>query len=117
MNFVADEGVDGPIVQRLRADGHSVTYIAEISPSAADEQVLALAVDTQAVLITADKDFGALVFQQRRASSGVILLRLAGLTATQKAILVSHTITQYENEMTDSFTIITPQRVRIRPSP
>ena len=117
MNFVADEGVDAPIVQRLRADGHSILYIAEIWPGVADEQVLALAVDNQAVLITADKDFGALVFQQRRASSGVILLRLAGLTAAQKTILVSHTIAHYENEMRDSFTIITSQRVRIRPSP
>ena len=66
MNFVADEGVDAPIVQRLRADGHSILYIAEIWPGVADEQVLALAIDNQAVLITADKDFGALVFQQRR---------------------------------------------------
>ena len=29
VNFLADESVDGPIVKRLRADNHSVVYMAE----------------------------------------------------------------------------------------
>jgi hypothetical protein len=33
MNFVADEGIDQPIVKRPRQDGHAVWYIAEMSPS------------------------------------------------------------------------------------
>ncbi len=32
MNFVVDESVDGQIVERLRDDGHSVWYVAEMSP-------------------------------------------------------------------------------------
>ncbi len=35
MRFVADEGVDRAIVERLRQDGHNVTYIAEITPQSA----------------------------------------------------------------------------------
>lgn len=42
MNLVADEGVDAPIVRRLRADGHTVWYVAELSPSVPDEDVLAV---------------------------------------------------------------------------
>ncbi len=38
--FVADEGVDWPIVQRLRALGHEVAYIAEMAPSISDEEIL-----------------------------------------------------------------------------
>ena len=38
MNLVADESVDGQIVSRLRADGYSVWYIAEESPSITDEE-------------------------------------------------------------------------------
>ena len=41
MNFLADEGVDRQIVDRLRLDGHRVAYVAEISPGIADEVVLA----------------------------------------------------------------------------
>jgi len=40
MNLLADESVDAPIVERLRTDGHSVAYVAEMSPSIPDEEVL-----------------------------------------------------------------------------
>lgn len=116
MNLVADEGVDAPIVRRLRHDGHTVWYVAELSPSIADDEVLALAVDHGALLITADKDFGALIFQQRRASAGVILLRLAGLSAGEKADIVGDTLTVRGDQLVRSFTVITPHRVRIRPA-
>ena len=66
MNLVADEGVDRAVVERLRRDGHEVVYVAELSPSVADEEVLQEANARSAVLLTADKDFGELVF--RRAS-------------------------------------------------
>lgn len=33
MNFVADESIDGPIVQELRSQGHQVASIAEIRPA------------------------------------------------------------------------------------
>lgn len=33
MNFVVDESVDRQIVEKLRDDGHSTWYVAEISPS------------------------------------------------------------------------------------
>jgi hypothetical protein len=40
MNFLADESVDQQIVNRLRADGHSVAYVAEMEPGIDDEAVL-----------------------------------------------------------------------------
>ena len=79
MNLVADEGVDRPVVERLRQDGHHVVCVAEMSPSAPDEEVLQQANAGSAVLLTADKDFGELVFRQGLVHSGVVLPRLAGL--------------------------------------
>lgn len=32
MKIFADESVDGPIVYRLRIDGHEVEYVAEMAP-------------------------------------------------------------------------------------
>ena len=89
MNLVADEGVDRPVVERLRQDGHDVVYVAELSPSVADEEVLQQANARRAVLLTADKDFGQLVFRQGLVHSGVVLLRLAGLANATKAVSVS----------------------------
>ncbi len=61
MNILADEGVDRPIVDRLRQDGHRVWYVAEMAPASSDEDVLALANAESAVLLTADTDFGELI--------------------------------------------------------
>jgi predicted nuclease of predicted toxin-antitoxin system len=63
VNLVADEGVDRAVVDRLRQDGHDVVYVAELFPSVGDEEVLRRANAGSAVLLTADKDFGELVFR------------------------------------------------------
>ena len=66
MKFLADENIDKPIVERLRGDGHSLFYIVEMQPGISDDEVLRLANQQEAVLLTADKDFGELVFRQGR---------------------------------------------------
>jgi len=58
VTFLADEGVDRQIVERLRLDGHEVSYVAEMAPGIMDEVVLRESRDSSSVLITADKDFG-----------------------------------------------------------
>jgi predicted nuclease of predicted toxin-antitoxin system len=65
VRFVADESVDKQIVDGLRAGGHSVLFIAESEPSVSDEIVLARSREQDAVLVTADKDFGELVFRRK----------------------------------------------------
>ena len=67
MNLLADESVDRQVVERLRQDGYAVLYIAELEPSIPDDVVLKRANETAALLITADKDFGELVFRKGRA--------------------------------------------------
>ncbi|WP_338825172.1 hypothetical protein MHOCP_07180 [Moorella humiferrea] len=89
MNFVADESVDRDIVIAMRACGHRVAYVAEMIPGITDEAVLDLANELQAVLITSDKDFGEIVFRQRRVTAGVVLVRLMALPQETKARLVA----------------------------
>ncbi|MGQ9627032.1 MAG: DUF5615 family PIN-like protein [Anaerolineae bacterium] len=84
MKFLADEGVDRQIVERLRENGLSVLYVAEIEPGISDDEVLNQANRETALLLTTDKDFGELVFRQGRVIQGVILIRLAGLSPTYK---------------------------------
>jgi predicted nuclease of predicted toxin-antitoxin system len=74
MNFLADEGIDKQIVDRLRQDGHSVVSIAEESPGITDDVILEMANQASAVLVTRDKDFGELVYRMSRVTQGVILV-------------------------------------------
>ncbi len=114
MNLLADESVDRQIVDRLRQDGHSVLYIAEIAPSVSDAEVLSRANALQSILITADKDFGELVYRLGRIHVGVVLIRLAGLSADFKADIISTAVRDRGTEMDDSFSVVTRATVRIR---
>ena len=116
MNFVADEGVDRQIVERMRADGHSVLYVAEMAPGIADDVVLSRANQESALLLTADKDFGEMVYRQYRLASGVVLIRLTGLSSAQKTQIVASAIADHIEEMSKAFTVIELGRVRVRRS-
>lgn len=114
MKFVADESLDFQIVNRLRRDGFDILYVAEMTPGISDEEVLHLAEGNSCLLLTADKDFGELVFRQRLISSGVVLIRLSGLSAERKADIVSSAVKLHSAEFLGSFTVIAPGHIRIR---
>lgn len=114
MNFLADEGVDRQIVDRLRKDGHTVAYVAEMAPGISDDSVLAIADRESAVLVTADKDFGEIVFRQGRSSGGVVLIRLEGLSTDTKANIVSGAINGHLEEISGNFSVLSPSALRIR---
>ena len=117
MNLLADEGVDAPVVARLRQDGHEVVYVAELEPGIPDDLVLERANEQGALLLTADKDFGELVFRLRRVHAGVVLLRLAGLSLEAKADLVSAAFQQRGAQFAGAFSVISPGVIRVRPRP
>ena len=114
MTFFCDEGVERQVGERLRADGHEVSYVAEVDPGLSDDDVLSEARRLEAPLITNDKDFGELVFRQGRGSAGVVLLRLAGLSLGSKARAVASAIREHGDELGGAFTVITSGTVRIR---
>ena len=115
MRLFADESVDGPIVELLRQDGHHVAYAAEVDSGITDDEIMQAANDQEALLLTADKDFGEMVFQRKRLhSSGVVLIRLAGLTSTRKAAIVSKSFRAHQHDFPNAFSVIAPARTRVR---
>ena len=114
MNCLADESVDRQIVERLRQDGHQVRYVAEMEPGISDENVLDLANKERYLLITADKDFGELVFLQRRLMSSVILICLTGLSPLNKAEVIASALNKHGTELDQAFTVIMAGAIRIR---
>ena len=69
------------------------------------------------MLSTADKDFGELIFRQHLTHSGVLLIRLAELSPSRKAELVSEAISQYLDESHLAFCVLTERTFRVRNQP
>ena len=115
MILLADESIDRQIVDSLRRDGHDVIYIAEVEPSIPDNEVFDRANEKAALLITADKDFGEIVFRDSRLiSDGVVLIRLSGLSAAKKSAVVIAAINDHEAEFPHHFSVISAGKIRIR---
>jgi predicted nuclease of predicted toxin-antitoxin system len=114
VRLVADESVDGQTVGRLRALGHDVLFVAEFDPGVEDDVILGKCHQSSAMLLTADKDFGELVFRRRLLHSGVLLLRLPGLTPNQRADLVGFAIGLYGETCFGRFAVLSERALRIR---
>lgn len=76
MLWLADECIAVSLVRELRGAGHDVLYIAEFAASLGDVEVIALASREGRLLLTADKDFGELVFRRNQVVPGLVLLRI-----------------------------------------
>ena len=76
MKFIADENLGIKVPKYLKSLGYNIVWVQKISPGAPDIRILEKANREKRILITLDKDFGELVFKEKLASAGVILLRL-----------------------------------------
>jgi hypothetical protein len=94
--------------------GHDVRYIAELSPGIVDEAVLSQSRDGDRVLITADQDFGELVFWRHESTTGVLLVLLWGLKPATKASLVAAAVGQHGHELPGAFAVLSHGSLRIR---
>ena len=68
------------------------------------------------MLLTADKDFGELVYRLGRSHGGVVLIRLDGLTNDEKASIVAAAFRDRGDEFPGAFSVISPTALRIRRS-
>jgi predicted nuclease of predicted toxin-antitoxin system len=117
VNLIADESVDRPIVNALRSAGYAVVEIAELAPSLTDDAVLALAQQHAAQLLTQDRDFGELVYRLGRASHGVLLIRLHGMTSAEKAVQTVNALRLHGERLPKRFAVLTRQGLRLRGLP
>jgi predicted nuclease of predicted toxin-antitoxin system len=77
MRLLANENFPLEAVQALRLAGHDAAWIREDAPGSPDDAVLSRAARERRLLLTFDKDFGALVFRRgANASNGIVLFRV-----------------------------------------
>jgi predicted nuclease of predicted toxin-antitoxin system len=97
--------------------GHVDEAAVDVVPGAPDDEMLARSVASGQNLVTADMDFGELVYRLRRVQPGVVLLRLAGLSTADRAETVSAVFRDRAGQLPGNFTVIEPDIVRVRRPP
>lgn len=117
MRFLADESCDFAVVRALRATGHEVVAVAEVSPRAEDEFVIDLAIRERSLLLTEDKDFGQLVYANKRATGGVLFLRFPARARSDLPRAVVDLVRRRGKRLIGSFVVVQPGRVRVGRSP
>ncbi len=117
MRIIANENVSATVINELRRRGHDVVSVKESMRSAPDHTVLKRASEEARLVITHDKDFGALAFRWGLpVASGVILFRLSGASpdADNQRIL---NILNQRMDWIGHFSVVTDDRIRVRGLP
>ena len=115
MRWLADECMAAELVEQLRAAGHDAAYMAELTPSTSDQQVIDRACDEHRLLLTEDKDFGELVFHRGRSVPGLVLLRIGSGRHHLKWLRLQAVIARLGEGLTGRHTVIDESRFRSRP--
>jgi predicted nuclease of predicted toxin-antitoxin system len=118
VRFLVDESAGPGLAASLRDQGHEVLSIYDEERGLQDDQVIQRAYEGNWVLITGDKDFGELVYRERRPHNGVVLLRLENQRREYRVQAVRRLLERYGDRIPGSFVVVTEQKVRFaRPAP
>jgi predicted nuclease of predicted toxin-antitoxin system len=112
MRFLADESCDFRVVRALRAAGHDVTAVIELTPGAEDTAVIDTAVREGRIFRTEDPDFGQLVYAAGKPTAGVILLRFPTATRASLPAFVANVVAEHGEKLHDRFIVLQPGRIR-----
>lgn len=119
MKFFSDHDVYGQTVKFLPAHVHHVTRAQEVGlAQSKDSDLLEYAFAHDLVLMTRDKDFGALVFHQQLRCGGIIFLRVEPHTQEQVHLQLLRAIGEIEEHtFRNSFIVIEANHYRVRQLP
>ncbi|MBI3912158.1 MAG: DUF5615 family PIN-like protein [Armatimonadetes bacterium] len=117
MRFLADESCDFAVVHALRAAGHDVRAVSDMSPGVEDEAVAELARREDRLLLTEDKDFGRLFYAAVGPSTGAILIRFPGNARSSLVQAVLQVVDQRGERLKGCFVVLQPGRLRILEPP
>ena len=112
MRFLVDECTSSKVAQWLRDENHEVFSVFDEARGITDDEVLAKAFSENWILITNDKDFGEMVFRERREHRGVVFLRLDDERAAKKIEVLRRLLESYAERLPEEFVVATETKVR-----
>ena len=112
MRFLVDECTGSKVALWLRDENHEVFSVFDEARGMTDDEVLTKAFSENWILITNDKDFGEMVFRERREHHGVVFLRLDDERAANKIEVLRRLLENYSEKLPEEFVVATETKVR-----
>ncbi len=100
---------------RLRESGHDVRGLVGPERRLSDDDILALALDEDRIVLTADKDFGELTVRFGKPSIGIVLLLIGSLPASERGDRVAAALSSVAGSLRGRLVTVLPDRVKVRP--
>lgn len=113
MKFLVDECVGPTVATWLKQNDHDVTSIYDDFPGIDDDSVLQKALLENRILITSDKDFGEMIFKNKKQHCGIVLLRLIDEKPSNKIYVLKKVLQTYSQDLFANFVVATETAVRI----
>jgi len=119
LKFIADIHISPITIEELKKRGHNIIRITEkLPPTSTDNEIIQLAYQEQAVIITQDLDFSAIIAQSGLNSPSVISLRVANAKPDMITRLLTTVLPRIEVELTEGAIVsIDETEYRIRKLP
>lgn len=113
MKFLIDSCIAPAVTEALRAAGHDVATVADWPRDPGDEEILEVAEREDWVVITIDHDYGALIFRDQKAHSG--LVRLASMHPDAQVVVCERAVREAGAELEKGAVVVASRSsIRIR---
>lgn len=112
--IIIDVGVGRIIEEWLLGQGFDVISIREINPEMQDSDIIKLANEETAIIVTMDKDFGELVYKYLSLHHGILLLRLEDAVAEEKLSAIQNIFPAHFYQIINNFCVYQNGKLRIR---
>jgi predicted nuclease of predicted toxin-antitoxin system len=111
--FLADENIPLSVIKQLRKEGCKIISVAEEFKKSSDKKILELSSSNKWIIITFDKDFGELIYNQNCDNPfGIILLRVTPKSPDYILQILKWLLMQTSISFEGNFVIVNKDKVR-----
>ena len=116
MRLLVDEALQDAVAHRLSEAGHDVSHVRMLGLAGrTDDEVMALALDENRLLVTTDTDFGTILALTGAAGPNVLLLRGIGDSVAERVAAILDVLPRIGHELSQGAVVVLEEdRYRIR---
>ena len=115
MNFLIDVCIGYAVETEVRKlSGYDFACVRDKNPRMEDADIVDWANREERIIVTADKDFGELVFKHKLSHHGVLLLRIDENTTQEKIKIITRVIIGHNEKLENHFSVYQNNLLRVR---